>query len=49
MRKSVEKVLYINCMFMARNDLMESNKISNDIFRRNSIERSKISNKNKAL
>jgi hypothetical protein len=42
MKKSVQKVMMINCMMMAKNQLLESAKISNQAFREAAIAKSKL-------
>lgn len=49
MRKSIEKVMIVNCMILARQHLTLHAKMSEEVFRSNVIEKGKATHKGKSI
>jgi hypothetical protein len=49
LERSIEKVLIINCMMMAKRDLIDSAKITNQIFLQSILEKSKVQPQKKSI
>lgn len=49
MKKSIEKVMIVNCMILAKQHLMLHAKMTEDVFRSNAIEKGKVNHKGKSI
>lgn len=49
MKKSIEKVMIINCMFLARQHLITQAKMTDEVFRVSMLEKGKINPKAKSM